>query len=248
MQTIATILTLGALLLYVRDTWRIANLQAEELGLRKQPVISIHCIDPYDPYFRPAIINLSNVHAEVWVEILLNWAGIEITFPPNSVYTGKSPMTIQARGVIEGNPDIENVLHNEANEEKLIAAQESTARRTIDFRCSVRGRDTVRTSNPPVKFYWKPAAANTSDTVNSTTKTALRAIQERKPADRSSNAPSWAVVSSTSAIIQSISTETYDSGGRLFQPSSPMQPLSQNPPDSPQGKWIPFFSDDEIES
>lgn len=80
-------LTLWALLFYARDTWEIANLQREELGLRKTPVISIRARRPVKAEnaqlgeFWTEVINHSNVHAKAQFEVCISSVGLSGILP-----------------------------------------------------------------------------------------------------------------------------------------------------------------------
>lgn len=123
-QTLALILTLVLLATYARDTRRIANLQEEELGLRKQPVVSFHTREYAERErkrfgeFLTKIENHSNTHASARFEVSFrssdrpNWILLSTLHPDNNryIYGGDRVWSVQANATFNGSLELRESL------------------------------------------------------------------------------------------------------------------------------------------
>lgn len=112
-NTVVLTMTLVTVVFYTIKTAEIAKLQAEEIGLKKKPVVTITCHDPYDYYFRTKVENASNVHAKCRIKAIIKYGDKELSLANNHHYAGSRIWALQANTVFYGHLDLKGVLDKE---------------------------------------------------------------------------------------------------------------------------------------
>ena len=103
--SIALVITLVYVIKYTRATVSLAmqthasvDLQREEIGLQKRPVVLFLCADERQFHFRTMVRNFGMVHAKACVKATITIDGKVLRIPPRTHYTGERIWQLQAGG------------------------------------------------------------------------------------------------------------------------------------------------------
>lgn len=114
LATLALIATLIVVIKYTQATAKIAQLQEEEIGLKKKPVISIALPPGFNPDFPIFVYNFSSVYAKVRVKATVACNSGTLQLPGGHDYDGTKVWEVQAMGTIglpfQGHLDLQRVV------------------------------------------------------------------------------------------------------------------------------------------
>jgi|GEM_PF-4508623 len=159
-SAITLIITLAILIWYAWSTRQIAKLQAEEIGLKKRPVISIECRGYGEGhfYFLPNVANLSIVHGKARIMAKISVNGEDLPIPSDWHYSGGRFWHLQAGCQIGGNINLTKLFHLKTNK-KLPPLNDLKAEIifkvwVINFHDDEKDLYDNRNMNPICKWYW----------------------------------------------------------------------------------------------
>ncbi|MEW5874388.1 MAG: hypothetical protein AB1752_04310 [Candidatus Zixiibacteriota bacterium] len=134
--TIVLALTLIVVLYYTEQTWKIARLSEQELGLRKSPVVSFQSRMPNEKdgeklkigEILTRVSNSSNVHAMARIEATIRLSGKFEWYPLSEwhpdgdlyFYSGKRTWSLQAGCSFLGNLELGTMLASRARDEEEV--------------------------------------------------------------------------------------------------------------------------------
>ncbi|HWR83096.1 MAG TPA: hypothetical protein VN285_07325 [Candidatus Deferrimicrobium sp.] len=171
LNTIALVITLIFVMKYTKatnvlaiETHSIAVLQAEEIGLRKRPVVSFLCADQSNFFFVTAIENFSMVHAKARIRVAIEINGRILELTEGHHYAGHRIWHLQAGGpdapTLCGHLSFPSLLELNNINQYGLDLKSVSARVTVEMWVINWCEDDHKllddkNKNPVVEWYWK---------------------------------------------------------------------------------------------